>query len=270
MEELEKFEYITNLLDRLYISQNVGFDEDGFPVPSFCMSNKDVVNYFSFRLTNGEINKDYNKKMYWGYEENGKIEMDLQNTLKAFNLHPTKFLYLCFFIKDLVETFTVNVCKKYFPFEELKEFSKQLKDATALEVDKFTIKNKPTLLLIKWAVDDLIEKHSSLETLKTVYPSRQTLDNIYRLYLFNKYLSLFLQDKKADKTIQASRDKSLLISRMIYILGLGTHIGKDGKEDYWEEYKDNGDKRNFLKGQLSKYKDVDIQTVNTVYRILVK
>lgn len=258
---MEEYIYIKDLLDKLL------YDEDGFPVSVTEFNDPvHIMQTFNNRLKSGLIDKKYNGEYF--------NKKELKNTLTTFSLDPYEFRYLCYFCKDLAETFTINVYQTYSPYKDIEKLSKCLENTKLLRVDKFSIKDRATLLLIKKALDDCISKEKEeLETMRqngdyiTLVHSNQTLDNIYRLYLFNKYLSKFLQDKKADKTIQASRDKSLLISRMIYILGLGTHIGKDGKEDYWEEYKDNGDKRNFLKGQLSKYKDVDIQTVNTVYRI---
>jgi hypothetical protein len=89
---------------------------------------------------------------------------------------------------------------------------------------------------------------------------------IYRVYLFDHYLSWFLQDLKADKSVMSanpneliSLDKKLLISRMVFVLGISDD------ESYYEEYDENGRKNSFLKNNLRKYKDVTIPTINKHY-----
>ena len=86
-----------------------------------------------------------------------------------------------------------------------------------------------------------------------------SLAQIKQVYLFNHFLSWFLNDFTADKTIKASKDgwqiscdKRFLVSRMIYATGLVRN----------RKYYDNQD---FLKNNLKSYKDIDISTLNNYY-----
>jgi hypothetical protein len=72
-----------------------------------------------------------------------------------------------------------------------------------------------------------------------------------KIYLFNEYLSPFVKPLKADKKINVSKDKSLLISRMIYIFGVC-----DDKKLYIDRNDKTYSKQNQLKGYLSRYKPV--------------
>ena len=86
-----------------------------------------------------------------------------------------------------------------------------------------------------------------------------TLKPIYKIALFYKFLSWFLKDKVADKAIYASKDKSLLISRMIFILGISDD------ESFFEEYKEDGTKADYLKNYIKKYKDIVAPTFQSRY-----
>lgn len=72
-------------------------------------------------------------------------------------------------------------------------------------------------------------------------------------------LKWFLKDKVADKAIYASKDKSLLISRMIFILGISDD------ESFFEEYKEDGSKLDYLKNYIKKYKTIEVPTYNSRY-----
>ena len=90
------------------------------------------------------------------------------------------------------------------------------------------------------------------------------------MYLFHKYLSWFLAPIRARKkekltakeneseasegNFRHNADKSLLISRMLYILGIFDNNSKANKENLWVEYNEKVNKKNYLKGLLSKYK----------------
>ena len=86
-----------------------------------------------------------------------------------------------------------------------------------------------------------------------------SLPLIYQIYLFNKYLSMFLKPLVAKKGTRASKDKSFLISKMIYVLSISDDI------KFITEYKDNGDILNHLKNLLSRYKNIKIPTLNSIY-----
>lgn len=77
-----------------------------------------------------------------------------------------------------------------------------------------------------------------------------------------------LKDKVADKAIYASKgsaistDKGLLISRMIFVLGIS------GKDSFYKEYNDDDKKvvkNDKLKGYLKRYKNVKLPAHQTRY-----
>lgn len=216
---------------------------------------------------------------------------EIQETIRAFGLDSAKFWYLCLFIKDYVEGSAISApVKKISPRIELKNLVTELEKMQpafnphyidvaingelTLKVGKHPvrIKNGQTLALIKCALSDYLEKNNDindwLDNSIIDFENTVLLSSTKQLYLFDYYLSLFLKDLEADKTFESSQvnmrvsfDKRLLVSRMIYVLGLSNDKRFDA------EYSDSGDKSNFLKNYLSKYKDVEIPTHNKYYLI---
>ena len=114
---------------------------------------------------------------------------------------------------------------------------------------KITITDSQTISLINIAIGNMIGQYKNkniplLDNISTDNQDTITLPYIYQIYLFNMYLSWFLKPLKAKKGVFASKDKSFLISQIIYILG----ISNDKK--FITEYKDNGDKLDHLKNML--------------------
>lgn len=214
---------------------------------------------------------------------------EVQDTLRAFGLDNAKFWYLCLCIKDYVEGSTINAVKKSPTHrEELKNLVAELDlmqpDITpnyinvatngelTLKVGKHPvrIKDGQTLTLINVALTEFLEENDGLSNLldsaSIDFEHAAILSATKQFYLFDYYLSLFLKDLEADITIKSSQanrkislDKRLLVSRMIYILG----ISNDKR--FETEYSDSGDKLNFLKNYLSKCKDIKIPTHNRIY-----
>jgi hypothetical protein len=77
---------------------------------------------------------------------------------------------------------------------------------------------------------------------------QQFLSTRTKIFLFHKYLSWFIKPLSAKKGFPASKDKSLLISRMIFILGICDD------EKLYIDLNEKGNKQNQLKGYLSRYK----------------
>ena len=192
---------------------------------------------------------------------------EIQDTLKAFGLDSAKFWYLCLFIKWKVdwECESARVFPKE-PLEKLKDLQaefekldftkyrgKYVSSKTAKLTFKvkgskaYTIDDKETLAILNNIINDYL-----LATPAKGYllndSEKIELSIITKMYLFNKYLSWFLSPLTANKAINASYDKSLLVSRMIYTLGIFKN------ESMWQEYNESGNKKNQLKGYLSKYK----------------
>ena len=228
---------------------------------------------FVYRYTEGFIDASRVNK-YLASEE-------VIDTVKAFGLDVDKFWYLCLFIKDVVDGYTVNAIKKNpTPREELKNLVAELDKLEpeikynrilnvkgtgelTLKVGKHPVKitNGRTLTIINYAISKLLEAENNklLDSASIDINQKKDLKPVYQIYLFNKYLSWFIKPLVADKASLASKDKSLLISRMIFILGISDD------ENYFEEYNDKGDKLNFLKNNLRRYQDVEIPTLNSYY-----
>lgn len=119
------------------------------------------------------------------------------------------------------------------------------------------------------AIHNLLEKYkennSLFDSVGLDFEDTVTLKPIYKIALFYKFLSWFLKDKVADKAIYASngnkisKDKSLLISRMIFILGISDY------EYFFDEYKEDGSKLDYLKNYIKKYKDIEAPTFQSRY-----
>ena len=253
-----------------YVLEN-GEEVEGQHLPSI------VPHDFACRYLDGEIDRR-KEKIYMESKE-------VQETIKAFGLDSTKFWYLCLMVKDYVDSRTNDVIKLNPThraelaglIEELDKLHPKFENHTISCVGtgelyvkigknkKFTIKDGVTLSLINAAVSFLLgysKKYINLlDSSSLNFNERESMPLIYHIYLFNYYLSWFLKDIKGIKGIYASKDKSLLISRMIYILGIS-----DDKR-YYQEYTESGDKLNFLKQNLSKYKNIDIKTISNTYLI---
>lgn len=270
-------EYLVEVANHFWLN----YDPDGYTVDKdgnkkwgcFCPSL--VPEQFAERFFAGYISTDREQKYLDSTEA--------LDTLKAFGLDTDKFWYLCLAIKDVVEGYTDDAIRsKKTPREELKELEDELdklepeykhgsfkckgSGVLTLKVGKHPIKitNPTTLTIINIAIYDLLEKYKeSCECLNTVayslHEDTVTLKPIYKIALFYKFLSWFLKDKVADKAIYASKDKSLLISRMVFILGISDD------ESFFDEYKEDGSKLDYLKNYIKKYKDIVAPTFQSRY-----
>ena len=192
---------------------------------------------------------------------------EIQDTLKAFGLDSSKFWYLCLFIKWKVdwEVESARVFPKE-PLEKLKDLQAEFEKIDFSKVrgkyvssksaeltfkvkgcKAYTIDDKDTLAILNNIINDYLLTTPTKGYL--LHDSEKVeLSIITKMYLFNKNLSWFLSPLTANKAINASYDKSLLVSRMIYTLGIFKN------ESLWQEYNESGNKKNQLKGYLSKYK----------------
>lgn len=215
---------------------------------------------------------------------------EIQDTLKAFGLDSSKFWYLCLFIKWKVDRECKNA--RIFPKEPLEKLKNLRAEFEKLNIVKhrgkyvtsksgtltfkvegsraFTIDDGETLAILNKIINDYLITTPTKGYL--LHDSEKVdLSIATKMYLFNKYLTWFIAPLKADRKIHACKDKSLLVSRMLYILGVYNQDGEDeernednenkkpqkqkmNKENLWEEYNDKYNKKNYLKGILSKYK----------------
>ncbi len=137
----------------------------------------------------------------------------------------------------------------------------------SLKVDKKTVKieNPLTLGIIKAILYKFLQTDNKLLDDSSFNMTKIHKAPIYKIALFNMLLKWFLKDKVADKAIYASngnkisKDKSLLISRMIFILGISDD------ESFFDEYKEDGSKKDYLKNYIKKYKNIEVPTYNSRY-----
>ena len=208
-------------------------------------------------------------------------KLEIQYTLDAFGLDSNKFWYLCLFLKDYVKGQTTNAIKTNPThreelsnlLDELNKMKIKIKYDSILSAEKggeltfkveggkkVVITDKTTLIYINAAITTFMEKYNNILDKSTLdIEATTSLPLIYQIYLFNKYLSMFLKPLVAKKGTIASKDKSFLISKMIYVLSISDDV------KFITEYKDNGDKLNHLKNLLSRYKNIKIRTLNSIY-----
>ena len=198
---------------------------------------------------------------------------DIQRTLEAFGLECSKFWYLCLFLKwkidlDCSAARTLPQTTKEELNRLIDEFAKlnpkaQVTNHFTTEVPAtltftvegskaITICNGNTLAIIGAAInkfyEEIGEDNPFLEGFSYNETAQINLSTRTKIYLFHERLSWFINPLKAKRGFHASKDKSLLISRMIYILG----ICDDPK--LYTDLNEKGNKQNQLKGYLSRYK----------------
>lgn len=224
-----------------------------------------VASLFAYRLTMIDQSR---KQKYLD-------SVEVQDTLRAFHLDAEKFWYLCLFIKDIVEGYAEGY-DAISPREEIRQLvallqkvetdkkvnSLRLKSNAllSLKLGKMSVKidNQLTLGIIKAALYTALQTDNRLLDADLLNMTEAHKSVIYKVAWFNKFLSGFLKDKVADKAIYDSKgsaistDKGLLISRMIFVLGISDD------ESFFEEYNDEGVKNDKLKGYLKRYKNVEV------------
>ena len=231
-----------------------------------------VAKIFAYRLT--MIDQSRKQKFL--------DSVEVQDTLRAFHLDAEKFWYLCLFIKDVVEGYADGY-DAISPREEITQLVALLQKAEpdkkdnslkftsnallSLKLGKMSVKidNQLTLDIIKAALYTILQTDNRMLDADLLNMKRIHKADIYKIAWFNKYLSSFLKDKVADKAVYAfkgsdiSTDKSLLISRMIFVLGLSD------EENFYIEYTDEKVKKDYLKGYIKKYKKVEVPAHQTRY-----
>ena len=198
---------------------------------------------------------------------------DIQDTLRAFGLDSSKFWYLCLFIKWRVDyecktafVFPTSTKEKLHnlisEFEKLSpefqggKFVSKVPATLTFKVnggETITIDDANTLTFIGAAIESFLEQHDTDDLITSNSYGISELEKVdlsvrTMIYLFNEYLSPFVKPLEAIKGIYASKDKSLLISRMIYVF----RVSEDKK--LYTDLNEKGNKQNQLKGYLSRYK----------------
>jgi len=234
----------------------------------------------------------YVENIYYGQEEHKEHHNeeesipDISMTLKAYNLDNAKFWYLCVFLKDYVTGETIEgarieqashrECLEQFVnlVNQLNPdlFGSSYKTTGEAELslrvgkgkkNKLVINNGHTLALIRDGIQYVLDNyHSDYMDFSEVNQSKRlksTRGDIVRIALFYKYMLWFLDhcalNKKVVKgALYLSTSKILLISRMIYILGLS-----DNKQFLGES------SETYLRTYISGYEDVKTNVDNKFY-----
>ena len=198
---------------------------------------------------------------------------DIQDTLRAFGLDSSKFWYLCLFIKWRVDyecktafVFPTSTKEKLHnlisEFEKLSpefqggKFVSKVPATLTFKVNggkTITMDDANTLTFIGAAIESFLEQQDTDDLITSNSYGISELEKVdlsvrTKIYLFNEYLSPFVKPLEAIKGIYASKDKSLLISRMIYVF----RVSEDKK--LYTDLNEKGNKQNQLKGYLSRYK----------------
>lgn len=265
-------EYVVEISDELWKDFNpeeIYYDEFGVLISDGYVES-DRPETFGRRFHCDVIDTE-GEEMYLNHK-------DLQDTLRAFELDRDKFWYLCLMLKDVMEVSTKNAYKK--PKDPLKELQGLYELICKVDQDNqgelilnvgektATASNRMTMDFMKKAMADAFQEaertlvhHYGPHTFITggLMDEKTTLPLMYQIAYFQKLLMHFLEKRTARKDVHASKDKMFLISRMIYVLGIS-----DDKR-YDEEYSPSGDKLNFLKNNIRRYKNLKLGTEQVVY-----
>lgn len=227
------------------------------------------------------------------------LRYDIVASLKAMNIDVIKFWYVFLWIRDLVLSKTNHVDKMTNSvMEELNNLMNQIKIVIDDEKKSHSfsldlkannrrigqgIKNKYTLELIKRLIENHLETYDRSEYSADICElnSRTALEKnldraaTHKLFLFHKYMKVYLQDKggkkncligdvlpeitntKIGKTESVSIDKEWLIARLCWAAELGLYdVYKSGKED----------KRKILTDKIKGVKESDLDFKRNQYQ----
>jgi hypothetical protein len=211
---------------------------------------------------------------------------NISMTLKAYGLDISKFWYLCVFLKDYVTGETIEGARieELTHRERLEKFASLVNQLNpdlfgslykttgeaelSLRVgkgkkNKLVLNNGHTLALIRNGIQYVLDNyHSDYLDFSEVDQSKRlksTRGDIVRIALFYKYMLWFLDHCTINKEVvkealSLSTSKILLISRMVYILGLS-----DNKQFIGES------SETYLRTYISGYEDVKTNVDNKFY-----
>lgn len=207
---------------------------------------------------------------------------DLQNTIEAFGLDVSKFWYLLLFVYD----YTESICTKAPTIiktlkEDFLDYCECLLTSTDIVLKEngkkiYETERKELIDIIKIVHLNFIKAYSDIITSNQDYDEKKkrlreigltdfinndlltgidyknttSLDISYKKWKFAVLFQRFLRNKKAstipNKKVKVSKDKMMLISRLIYTVGYDT-------KRYNEEYDEKGNKNRMLSNLLRKY-----------------
>ncbi len=276
-EPLLKYaEKVANHFWKVYDPTTYILDNGMVVPPQFLPST--VPYWFAVRYISGDIDTTS--------REDYENAIEIQETINAFKLDTSKFWYLCLVVKDYVEGQTINAIK-YTPTirEDIDKLVAGLKAMQpTFATNKFMVKNEgelkfklqgkrsrtititdstslalisASLMVLKSKLDN--KYTNTLDRTSVDLNDTVNLPLTYQIFLFHKYMSWFLRDYHIRNNSMVSKDKNLLISRMVYILKMNK------SKAFYKEYLDDGRKSRYLQDYIKDYKGEEYTTINKYY-----
>ena len=244
----------------------------------------------TFKGTLEEYKKREYRKLDDSFKEKFLSNEDLQNTIEAYKLDVSKFWYLLLFVYDFIEDIGTNApIMGKSVLEDFATFLTNLCDASSITLKQGNKKSYYTeredlINIIQIAVHHFSEsydkiintnKHreTKIEHLKEIglkgfidnsllskmdFKEKFSLDISHKKWKFTDMFLFFIGNRKATtiphKKVKVSKDKMILISRLIYT------VGYDSKR-YNEEYDSENNKNRMLSNLLRRYKNEKFPSV---------
>ena len=240
--------------------------------PESGMANPDAgVDVFAYTYLNGNIDTSFKAK----YEN----AIELLATLDGFGIDRDKFWYLILFIKDFVDSTRIYGLESLTIKEKLKKLKDDLLDENAkvsIEAKGKIDYNDPLLFsfLSKAIEKALPDIEDSIGYNIIPDDDNKPIAMVYKQYLFHKYMMVFLEGYKQGKKksikingipMGISYDKTLLISRILYVIGYTSKADDTRFYEEWDDEQEN--KLNTLKNILRRYQNLDLQTSHGLYTL---
>ena len=212
----------------------------------------------TFKGTLEEYKKREYRKLDDSFKEKFLTNEDLQNTIEAYKLDVSKFWYLLLFVYDFIEDIGTNApIMGKSVLEDFATFLVNLCNASSITLKQGNRKNKETKIKqlkelgLKGFIDNNLLSQMN-------FKDKFCLDISYKKWKFTDMFLFFIERRKAttipNKKAKVSKDKMMLVSRLIYI------VGYDGKR-YNEEYDSEGNKNRMLSNLLRRYKNEKFPSV---------
>ena len=244
----------------------------------------------TFKGTLEEYKKREYRKVDDSFKEKFLSNEDLQNTIEAYKLDVSKFWYLLLFVYDFIEDIGTNApIMGKSVLEDFATFLTNLCDASSITLKQGNKKSYYTeredlINIIQIAVHHFSESYTKIinsnkdretkiELLKEIglkvfiynsllskmdFKEKFSLDISHKKWKFTDMFLFFIGNRKAttipNKKVKVSKDKMILISRLIYT------VGYDGKR-YNEEYDSENNKNRMLSNLLRRYKNEKFPSV---------
>ena len=244
----------------------------------------------TFKGTLEEYKKREYRKLDDSFKEKFLSNEDLQNTIEAYKLDVSKFWYLLLFVYDFIEDMGTNApIMGKSVLEDFATFLTNLCDASSITLKQGNKKSYYTeredlINIIQIAVHHFSESYAKIinsnkdretkiEQLKEIglkgfidnsllskmdFKEKFSLDISHKKWKFTDMFLFFIGNRKATtiphKKVKVSKDKMILISRLIYT------VGYDSKR-YNEEYDSENNKNRMLSNLLRRYKNEKFPSV---------